>query len=98
MGSETQYPEHMGKIKFNFSVLSSAADPILAPRLGRLSVAGRKSISTPHFIPLTTRGVVPHLAHDVVRRQTSISSLFIGLEDCMCLLFSCLVWTIFEEC
>lgn len=81
MGSETQYPEHMGKIKFNFSVLSSAADPILAPRLGRLSVAGRKSISTPHFIPLTTRGVVPHLAHDVVRRQTSISSLFIGLED-----------------
>jgi hypothetical protein len=66
---------------FNFSLLGSAA-AVLAPRLGRLSIAGRKPISTPNYVPLTSRGAVPHLSHDVMRDNTSISSLFIGLEDC----------------
>ncbi|KAL2787153.1 tRNA-guanine(15) transglycosylase-like protein [Aspergillus keveii] len=65
---------------FNFSLLGSAA-AVLAPRLGRLSIAGRKPISTPNYVPLTSRGAVPHLAHDVMQDNTSIESLFIGLED-----------------
>jgi hypothetical protein len=66
---------------FNFSLLGSAA-AVLAPRLGRLSIAGRKPISTPNYVPLTSRGAVPHLAHDVMQDNTLIESLFIGLEDC----------------
>ncbi|KAL4759450.1 tRNA-ribosyltransferase family protein [Aspergillus foveolatus] len=64
----------------NFSISRSSA-AVLSPRLGRLTIAGRKPILTPHYIPLTSRGVVPHLAHDVMRDNTSIGSLYIGLED-----------------
>ncbi|KAL3478411.1 tRNA-guanine transglycosylase family protein [Aspergillus californicus] len=65
---------------FNFTILTSTS-PVLAPRLGRLSIAGRKSLSTPHYIPLTSRGMVPHLSHDVMSDSTSIGSLYMGLED-----------------
>ncbi|RLL99300.1 hypothetical protein CFD26_104109 [Aspergillus turcosus] len=65
----------------NFTLLSPAAAPILAPRLGNLAVAGRKAIPTPNYIPLTSRGAVPHIAHDVMGDHTAIGSLFIGLED-----------------
>ncbi|KAL4870261.1 hypothetical protein BDV12DRAFT_166473 [Aspergillus spectabilis] len=78
MGSDT--PIQLSKEMFNFSLLGSTA-AVLAPRLGRLTIAGRNPISTPHYIPLTSRGIVPHLAHDVMRDNTSIDSLFIGLED-----------------
>ncbi|KAL4788500.1 tRNA-guanine transglycosylase family protein [Aspergillus varians] len=78
MGSDTirQPPNEMLK----FSLLGSSA-AVLSPRLGRLAIAGRKPISTPHYIPVTSRGMVPHLAHDVMHDNTSIGSLFIGLED-----------------
>lgn len=80
MGSDM--PSQSAGEMFNFSLLGSSAS-ILAPRVGRLTIAGRKPISTPHYIPLTSRGAVPHLAHDVMRDSTSIGSLFFGLEDCM---------------
>ena len=64
-----------------FTILGSPAS-VMAPRLGTLSLTGRKAISTPHYIPLTTRGAVPHIAHDVMRDQTAISSLYLALEDC----------------
>ncbi|BCS27598.1 tRNA-ribosyltransferase family protein [Aspergillus puulaauensis] len=78
MGSDM--PSQSAGEMFNFSLLGSSAS-ILAPRVGRLTIAGRKPISTPHYIPLTSRGAVPHLAHDVMRDSTSIGSLFFGLED-----------------
>ncbi|CAG8316176.1 unnamed protein product [Penicillium salamii] len=64
----------------SFSLLGSAA-PVLAPRVGRLSLPGRKTISTPHHVPLTSRGTVPHIAHDVIRDHTAINSIYVGLED-----------------
>jgi queuine tRNA-ribosyltransferase len=67
----------------NFSLLNSATASTLAPRLGKLTLAGRNPILTPHYIPLTSRGAVPHIAHDVMREQTAISGLYFGLEDCM---------------
>ncbi|KAL2825962.1 tRNA-guanine(15) transglycosylase-like protein [Aspergillus cavernicola] len=78
MSSDT-FPQLADKM-FNFTLSGSTAS-VLAPRLGRLAMAGRKPISTPHYIPLTSRGVVPHLSHDVMQDNTSIGSLFIGLED-----------------
>lgn len=77
MGSETDM--------VNFNILSPAAAPILSPRLGKLALAGRKAICTPHYLPLTTRGAVPHLAHDVIRDHTTVGSIYVGLEDCMLL-------------
>lgn len=65
----------------NFSVLASTA-PTLAPRVGKLAIPGRKTIATPHHVPLTSRGTVPHVAHDVMREQTAINNVYAGLEDC----------------
>lgn len=72
----------------NFNLLNPATAPVMAPRLGKMAIAGRKVISTPHYIPLSTRGAVAHIAHDIMRDQTTISSLYVGLEDCMCHIFS----------
>ncbi|KAL4964426.1 tRNA-ribosyltransferase family protein [Aspergillus stella-maris] len=63
-----------------FSLLGSPP-AVLSVRLGKLAIPGRKPISTPHYIPLTSRGAVPHLAHDVMRDNSSIGCLYIGLED-----------------
>ncbi|KAF5867141.1 hypothetical protein ETB97_004062 [Aspergillus alliaceus] len=57
----------------NFNILNSAAASTLAPRLGKLAIAGSNAIATPHYIPLTSRGALPHVAHDVMREQTAIS-------------------------
>ncbi|GME66355.1 Queuine tRNA-ribosyltransferase-like protein [Neofusicoccum parvum] len=70
-----QLPEEM----LTFEVLKPAA--VLAPRLGRLSIPGRATLSTPHYLAVTSRGVVPHLAQDILKRHTDISSLYIALED-----------------
>ncbi|KKY28112.1 putative trna-guanine transglycosylase family protein [Diplodia seriata] len=70
-----QLPDEM----LNFEILKPAAT--LAPRLGRLSVPGRTTFNTPHYIALTSRGVVPHLAPDVLKKHTDLNSFYIALED-----------------
>jgi queuine tRNA-ribosyltransferase subunit QTRTD1 len=72
-------PEEMTS---HFSV-SHPAPSVLAPRVGKFAFPGRIPIQTPHYIAITSRGAVPHLANDVVRDHTSIGSLYFGLEDCM---------------
>jgi hypothetical protein len=61
----------------------SPAAPILAPRVGSLAIAGRKPLATPHYIPLSSRGALPHISHDVLRDHTMLNSIYVGLEDCM---------------
>ncbi|KAJ5108651.1 hypothetical protein N7456_005326 [Penicillium angulare] len=73
-------PESSQAPEMTFSVLGSAA-PVLAPRVGKLAIPGRKAISTPHYLPVTSRGVVPHISNDNVRNETSINSFYVGLED-----------------
>ncbi|OJD32967.1 trna-guanine transglycosylase family protein [Diplodia corticola] len=63
----------------NFEILKPAA--ALAPRLGRLSVPGRTTLHTPHHIALTSRGVVPHLTQDVLKKHTGLNSFYVALED-----------------
>lgn len=81
MTKTTMDPSQSQSEKMTFSVLTSSA-PIMAPRLGKLALTGRKTLSTPHYIPLTSRGTVPHIAHDMLRKETALNSLYIGLEDC----------------
>ncbi|CAO2647182.1 Nn.00g081040.m01.CDS01 [Neocucurbitaria sp. VM-36] len=53
----------------------------LAPRLGRLSLGGRKSILTPGFIGNTSRGVIPHVSQDNFRKIIDVNGVYVALED-----------------
>ena len=63
-------------------ILDSNHRLLQASRLGQLLTQGRAPIQTPHFVAASSRGVVPHLAHDVLRKHTNISAVYMGLEDC----------------
>jgi queuine tRNA-ribosyltransferase subunit QTRTD1 len=54
----------------------------LAPRLGRLALAGRKSILTPAFVGNTSRGVIPHVSQDMFRKSVELAGVYMPLEDC----------------
>jgi queuine tRNA-ribosyltransferase subunit QTRTD1 len=56
----------------------------LAPRLGRISLAKRKTILTPAFIGNTSRGGIPHISQDNFRKSIDVNGVYIPLEDCMC--------------
>lgn len=85
MTTATMDPEMSTPHQMTFKIPGPAA-PVLAPRVGNLATPGRKTLSTPHYIPLTSRGAVPHIAHDVARKETAIGSLYIGMEDCTCVM------------
>jgi len=61
---------------------SNVASDSDAARLGRVSLPGRKSLETPNFLALTSRGVVPHISPDVVGEQTDFCGIFTAIEDC----------------
>ncbi|EZF35778.1 hypothetical protein H101_00681 [Trichophyton interdigitale H6] len=71
--------DHSGEM-LSFSLLSRPPTH-LAPRLGRLCRAGRKPILTPGYLPITSRGVLPHVSHDNIKEHMSIGSLYVALED-----------------
>ena len=52
------------------------------PRLGTLSLPGRKPIKTPHFLALTSRGLVPHITQEILKAHINARSLHVSLEDC----------------
>lgn len=64
-----------------FTIIKSTA-ATLSPRLGRLSLPGRNAIETPHYLGLTSRGVIPHLSQDNLARLSSINGVYVALEDC----------------
>lgn len=64
-----------------FTIIKSASQG-LGPRLGRLSVPGRKTFDTPHFLGITSRGVIPHVTQDMFARDTNIKGVYVPLEDC----------------
>jgi hypothetical protein len=66
-------------LRFTLAQLNPATT---GPRLGQLLRAGQKAIETPHYVATTSRGVVPHISHDILRKHTEVSSIYLGLEDC----------------
>ena len=52
-------------------------------RLGRLCLPNRAPVQTPAYVPVTSRGTIPHLTSDNVDRHTSFDAAFMALEDCM---------------
>lgn len=71
--------ESKSAVSFDFASIESEDS---GPRLGRLSFQGRKTIDTPHYLALSSRGTIPHLSQDMVRDNTAIGSLYVALEDC----------------
>jgi len=65
-----------------FTIIRAASSNSLGPRLGKLSLPGKRSIETPHYLAVTSRGVVPHLTQDNFAHHTDITGVYVGLEDC----------------
>ncbi|KAF2845039.1 tRNA-guanine transglycosylase [Plenodomus tracheiphilus IPT5] len=63
----------------DFTLLKTAG--ALAPRLGRLSLAGRRTMLTPDFIGNTSRGVIPHVSQDNFRKSVGVAGVYVALED-----------------
>ncbi|RMY94438.1 hypothetical protein D0861_01326 [Hortaea werneckii] len=61
--------------------LSKVASTGLGPRLGRLKLPNHNHVDTPHYLGVTSRGVIPHLTPDSLSAHTSISGVYVGLED-----------------
>jgi len=55
---------------------------IMGPRLGSIALKGRIPMQTPHYIALSSRGAVPHLSQDIMKKHTSITGVHVALEDC----------------
>ena len=72
----TALPQEM--LSFTLTHIDSSS----AARLGRLLLRGRKPVHTPHYVAITSRGVVPHLSHDTMQRHTGIVGAYMALEDC----------------
>lgn len=82
-----QLPE---EIMFSITKASSG----YRARVGTLKALDKPAIETPHFLAVTSRGVVPHLSQDTFARQTDISGVYTALEDCrFChTLHHCSIW------
>ena len=50
-------------------------------RCGAVEFKG-KHIETPAHMPITSRGVVPHLTPDTLSRRFGDRPLYVALEDC----------------
>ena len=64
-----------------FGIIKEASNG-LGPRLGRLSLPGKRPIETPHYLGITSRGVVPHISQDNFREHTNLRGVYVPLEDC----------------
>ncbi|RDA89991.1 hypothetical protein CP533_2688 [Ophiocordyceps camponoti-saundersi (nom. inval.)] len=64
-----------------FRLLSSATSNRCTARLGRLTLPGRRIIETPSYAAVTSRGCVPHLTPDNLKKHTSLGAAYMALED-----------------
>lgn len=84
-GSNTAMPSSTANTDdADMFTIVKATTATLSPRLGRLSLPSRNAIETPHYLGLTSRGVVPHLSQDNFDRLSSIAGVYAALEDCRC--------------
>lgn len=75
-----QPPQAFGKpLTFDLRAYDSTDSGL---RIGTLSFDGRRTINTPHYVALSTRGTVPHLSQDMMRDNSAIIGIYAALEDC----------------
>lgn len=68
--------------KLEFELLNQNDPSVTGARLGHLKATGREDLKTPNFFALSSRGVIPHVAPDVISAHTDIGGIHIALEDC----------------
>lgn len=68
--------------RLEFQILTTLDHSTSGPRLGRLTVEGRKDMETPDFLAITSRGVIPHMTPDVIAAHARLSGVHFALEDC----------------
>lgn len=73
----------MATSRAGFHILKASTRGPASARLGTLSIKGRKSIETPNFVAMSSRGVIPHLTPDMVIKATDFGAAHMALEDCM---------------
>ncbi|KAI8714294.1 Queuine tRNA-ribosyltransferase accessory subunit 2 [Fusarium sp. LHS14.1] len=64
-----------------FELLKPAVADVGVARLGRLTFASRRVMETPNFVPVASRGVIPHLTPDNVAKHTSFDAAYLAIED-----------------
>jgi queuine tRNA-ribosyltransferase accessory subunit len=74
---DTSDPDSM--LRFSLASVNQCAT---GSRIGQLLRVGRKPIETPNYVATTSRGVVPHISPDTLRKHTAVSSIHVALEDC----------------
>jgi queuine tRNA-ribosyltransferase len=77
MTSETQ--ETM-----RFDLLKAGVADGAGARLGRLAFSGGRTIETPNFFAITSRGAVPHITPDNLSKHVPVQATYVALEDCKC--------------
>lgn len=68
--------------RLSFEVLSHVDPNVVGPRLGRLTIQGRKDLETPNFMAISSRGGIPHITPDLIASSTQIGGVHLALEDC----------------
>jgi len=66
--------------KLTFTVQPSSSPD--TARRGILQCPNRNALHTPHYIAVSSRGVVPHLTQDMIEKHTDIKGAYYALEDC----------------
>ncbi|KEY66173.1 hypothetical protein S7711_07630 [Stachybotrys chartarum IBT 7711] len=79
--SEQDQPVDTMPSRTIFQVLGSAVADACSVRLGRLAFPGRRPIDTPNYTAISSRGAVPHLTPDNVRKYASFGATYMALED-----------------
>ncbi|OAQ63451.1 tRNA-guanine transglycosylase family protein [Pochonia chlamydosporia 170] len=79
--SETHHIDSDMPARKVFELLGAVVADGCAARLGRLSIPGRKTIDTPNYTAVTSRGAIPHLTPDNVTRHTNLGAAYMALED-----------------
>lgn len=65
---------------FLFKLIKASKEQF-APRLGSL-LTKSVTINTPHYVPNTSRGLVPHISQDMMQKHTEVQGVYLALEDC----------------
>ncbi|OIW29500.1 tRNA-guanine transglycosylase [Coniochaeta ligniaria NRRL 30616] len=64
-----------------FDLLKASLADGAGARLGRLAFSGSRTVETPTFFAITSRGAVPHVTPDNLEKHVPVQGTYIALED-----------------
>ncbi|PKS05332.1 hypothetical protein jhhlp_008706, partial [Lomentospora prolificans] len=79
--SEGNNAPSQGSEEMGFRVLKSLAGSGAGARLGKLCLPNRLPVQTPAYIGVTSRGTLPHLTPDTIKKYTTFEAAYMALED-----------------